>query len=177
MVEPPARRDGAEHGRARRRHRGARTRLIAAHENQQRPFFRGFPAGTEARPCHAAHADGPATGRSTWRSTVRSLRAANPRPTASRVRWVSPASPLDDLLVFHTVFGKSVPDISLNAVANLGYAEGRFLKPVYPGATLSADLGSDRPQGEFEPGNRRRLCAHGRSGHLHGCSPSSYSHL
>lgn len=49
-----------------------------------------------------------------------------------------PRSPLDDLLVFHTVFGKTVPDISLNAVANLGYAEGRFLKPVYPGATLSA---------------------------------------
>jgi len=49
-----------------------------------------------------------------------------------------PQSPLDDLLVFHTVFGKSVPDISLNAVANLGYAEGRFLKPVYPGTTLSA---------------------------------------
>lgn len=47
-------------------------------------------------------------------------------------------SPLDDLLVFHTVFGKSVPDISLNAVANLGYAEGRFVKPVYPGTTLSA---------------------------------------
>ncbi len=49
-----------------------------------------------------------------------------------------PASPLDDLLVFHTVFGKTVADISLNAVANLGYAECRFLKPVYPGATLSA---------------------------------------
>jgi 2-methylfumaryl-CoA hydratase len=49
-----------------------------------------------------------------------------------------PQAPLDDLLVFHTVFGKTVPDISLNAVANLGYAEGRFLKPVYPGATLSA---------------------------------------
>lgn len=47
-------------------------------------------------------------------------------------------SPLDDLLVFHIVFGKTVPDISLNAVANLGYAEGRFLKPVYPGATLHA---------------------------------------
>jgi 2-methylfumaryl-CoA hydratase len=47
--------------------------------------------------------------------------------------------PLDDLLVFHTVFGKSVPDISLNAVANLGYAEGRFLKPVYPGSTLRAE--------------------------------------
>jgi 2-methylfumaryl-CoA hydratase len=49
-----------------------------------------------------------------------------------------PRSPLDDLLVFHTVFGKTVPDISLNAVANLGYADGRFLKAVYPGGTLSA---------------------------------------
>ncbi len=49
-----------------------------------------------------------------------------------------PASPLDDLIVFHTVFGKTVPDISLNAVANLGYAEGRFLAPVWPGDTLSA---------------------------------------
>jgi 2-methylfumaryl-CoA hydratase len=47
-------------------------------------------------------------------------------------------APLDDWLVFHVVFGKTVPDISLNAVANLGYADGRFLKPVYPGATLSA---------------------------------------
>src|SRR5690348_3239146 len=49
-----------------------------------------------------------------------------------------PRSPIDDLLVFHVVFGKTVPDISLNAVANLGYADCRFLKPVYPGATLSA---------------------------------------
>ncbi len=49
-----------------------------------------------------------------------------------------PRAPIDDLLVFHTVFGKTVPDISLNAVANLGYAECRFLAPVYPGDTLSA---------------------------------------
>ena len=49
-----------------------------------------------------------------------------------------PRSPLDDLLVFHTVFGKTVPDISLNAVANLGYAEGRFMKQVYTGETLAA---------------------------------------
>jgi 2-methylfumaryl-CoA hydratase len=47
-------------------------------------------------------------------------------------------APIDDLLVFHTVFGKTVPDISLNAIANLGYAECRFLVPVYPGDTLSA---------------------------------------
>ncbi len=47
-------------------------------------------------------------------------------------------SPVDDLLVFHIVFGKTVPDISLNAVANLGYADCRFLAPVYPGDTLTS---------------------------------------
>jgi 2-methylfumaryl-CoA hydratase len=36
------------------------------------------------------------------------------------------------------VFGKTVPDISLNAIANLGYADCRFLKTVYPGDTLSS---------------------------------------
>jgi len=49
-----------------------------------------------------------------------------------------PAAPIDDLLCFHIVFGKTVPDISLNAVANLGYADCRFLAPVYPGDTLHA---------------------------------------
>jgi len=49
-----------------------------------------------------------------------------------------PRSPLDDLLVFHVVFGKTVPDVSLNAVANLGYANCCFRKPVYPGDTLAA---------------------------------------
>jgi 2-methylfumaryl-CoA hydratase len=48
-------------------------------------------------------------------------------------------APLDDLIAFHTVFGKTVPDISLNAVANLGYAEGRWLKPVWPGDTLRSE--------------------------------------
>jgi len=49
-----------------------------------------------------------------------------------------PQSPVDDLIAFHVVFGKSVPDISLNAIANLGYAQGRWLAPVWPGDTLSA---------------------------------------
>ena len=49
-----------------------------------------------------------------------------------------PQAPLDDFLVFHLVFGKTVPDISLNAIANLGYAEGRFGLPLYPGDTVSA---------------------------------------
>ena len=48
-----------------------------------------------------------------------------------------PRMPVDSLLAFHLVFGKTVPDISLNAVANLGYAGGRFGAPVFPGDTVS----------------------------------------
>jgi 2-methylfumaryl-CoA hydratase len=46
-------------------------------------------------------------------------------------------TPVDGLLAFHIVFGRTVPDISLNAIANLGYAGGRFDRPVYPGDTLA----------------------------------------
>ena len=49
-----------------------------------------------------------------------------------------PKSPIDDLLVFNIVFGKTVPDVSLNAIANLGYAECVFSNPVYSGDTLSS---------------------------------------
>ncbi len=49
-----------------------------------------------------------------------------------------PRSPLDDMLTFHVVFGKTTPEISLNAIANLGYANCRFMKAVYPGDTLSS---------------------------------------
>jgi 2-methylfumaryl-CoA hydratase len=48
---------------------------------------------------------------------------------------LSPA-PVEELIAFHVAFGKTVPDISLNAVANLGYAECRFHQPVVPGDTL-----------------------------------------
>jgi 2-methylfumaryl-CoA hydratase len=46
-------------------------------------------------------------------------------------------APVDDLLAFHIAFGKTVPDISVNAVANLGYADVRFIQPVFAGDTLS----------------------------------------
>ncbi|MGB0681132.1 MAG: MaoC family dehydratase [Magnetovibrionaceae bacterium] len=46
-------------------------------------------------------------------------------------------APVADLLAFHVVFGKTVPDVSLNAVANLGYAAGKFGVPVMPGDTLT----------------------------------------
>jgi 2-methylfumaryl-CoA hydratase len=49
-----------------------------------------------------------------------------------------PRAPLDELLTFHLAFGRSVPDISANAIANLGYADGRFGALLYPGDTLLA---------------------------------------
>ena len=48
---------------------------------------------------------------------------------------LSPA-PVEELIGFHIAFGKTVPDVSLNAVANLGYAECRFHRPVRTGDTL-----------------------------------------
>ena len=57
-------------------------------------------------------------------------------PFAAACGLARPA--LNPWLVFHTVFGKTVPDVSLNAVANLGYGEGRWLAPVGAGDTLSA---------------------------------------
>ena len=55
---------------------------------------------------------------------------------------------VDDLLAFHIALGKTVPDISINAVANLGYADVRFLQPVYVGDTLTTS-GID---GVYPPG-------------------------
>ncbi|WP_245600593.1 MaoC family dehydratase [Sulfurospirillum arcachonense] len=47
--------------------------------------------------------------------------------------------PIDDMLMFHLTFGKSVQDISLNAIANLGYAEVVFKNPVFVGDTVSME--------------------------------------
>lgn len=98
-------------------------------------FFEDFSLGQKL-----AHAT-PRTlteGDATLYTALYGSRFALQSSNASARKLGFPRAPLDDLLVFHTVFGKTVPDISLNAVANLGYAEGRFLKPVYPGTTLSA---------------------------------------
>ena len=73
-----------------------------------------------------------------------------------------PASPLEDLIGFHVVFGKTVPDVSLNAVANLGYAEGRFHRPVWPGRHIVGPVGSHRTASELEWEIRCCLGAHDR---------------
>lgn len=50
-----------------------------------------------------------------------------------------PRAPIDSMLVFHIVFGRTVADVSLNAIANLGYAGCCFGAPLYPGDTLASD--------------------------------------
>jgi 2-methylfumaryl-CoA hydratase len=68
--------------------------------------------------------------------------------------------PLEDLLVFNTAFGKTVPDISLNAVANLGYADVRFIADVYPSDTLVVE---SEVIGLKENSNRRNGVVYVRS--------------
>jgi 2-methylfumaryl-CoA hydratase len=68
--------------------------------------------------------------------------------------------PLEELLVFNIAFGKTVPEISLNAVANLGYADVRFTADVYPGDTL---LVESEVIGLKENSNRRSGVVYVRS--------------
>ena len=49
------------------------------------------------------------------------------------------AAPVDDLIAFHVVFGKTVPDISLNALANLGYAPAQAAQAVAEAAEDGAE--------------------------------------
>lgn len=46
---------------------------------------------------------------------------------------------VDELQAWNDVFGLTVPGVSLKAKVNLGYAEGQFLKPVYPGDSITAE--------------------------------------
>jgi 2-methylfumaryl-CoA hydratase len=98
-------------------------------------FFEDFAVGQVSR--HAT----PRTlnsGDASFYSALYGSRFAAPSADTFARRIGYLAAPIDDLLAFHVVFGKSVPDISLNAIANLGYADGRFLKAIYPGDTLTA---------------------------------------
>ncbi len=63
------------------------------------------------------------------------LHCANPVATSMGLK----SQTVDDLLAFHIAFGKTVADVSFNAVANLGYADMRFINPVYPGDTLRSE--------------------------------------
>ena len=98
-------------------------------------FFEDFAAGTEL--IHATPRTVTA-GDAALYTALTGARFAlhSSEPFAQSLGFAT--APVDDLLVFHLVFGKSVPDVSLNAVANLGYAGLRFGAAVYAGDTLSA---------------------------------------
>src|ERR1700727_613712 len=98
-------------------------------------FFEDFPRGGTIRHATPRPLN---SGDASLYSALTGTRFA-PQSAETFARAIGyPASPIDDLLAFHIVFGKTVPDVSLNAVANLGYADCRFLTPVFPGDTLSA---------------------------------------
>ena len=100
------------------------------------PLLRGLPRRRRDRARGAAHRVGRGTGAVPC-PLPRAACASIPRTSFARACGL-PESPIDDLAAFHIVFGKSVPDVSLNAVANLGYAEARWLRPVYAGDTIRA---------------------------------------
>ena len=112
-------------------------------------FFEDFRLGETLR--HATPRTLTAGDQSLYTALYGGRHALYSSADFARACGLDPA-PLDPLLVFHTVFGKTVPDISLNAVANLGYAEGRFLRPVAAGETLSA---SSEVIGLKETSNRK----------------------
>ena len=99
-------------------------------------FFEDFHVGMRiAHPTPRTLTDG---DRSLYIALTGSRDAISSAETTSR-RVGMQRQPHDPFLVFNVAFGKTVPDISLNAVANLGYADGRFLAPVHSGDTLRVE--------------------------------------
>lgn len=98
-------------------------------------YFEDFHVGMELR--HATPLTVTTGDISLYRALTGSRHALYSAATFAKANGYTDLA-IDPLLAFHVVFGKTVPDISLNAVANLGYADGRFPVPVYPGDTLTA---------------------------------------
>ena len=84
-------------------------------------FFEDFSLRADDRARDAAHGHGRRRGALYRASTAPRFAVQSSDAFAKAIGY--PQSPLDDLLTFHVVFGKTAPDISLNAIANLGYAE------------------------------------------------------
>ena len=54
--------------------------------------------------------------------------------------YCGPSDRVHPMVVFHAIFGQTVRQISLNARANLGYADIRWLAPVSRGDTLTTEI-------------------------------------
>ena len=98
-------------------------------------FFEDFHVGQELR--HATPRSVTEADQTLYTALTGSRFALHSSDEFARTLGL-PRAPLDDILVFHLVFGRTVADVSLNAVANLGYAACVFGTPVYPGDTLTA---------------------------------------
>ena len=120
-------------------------------------FFEDFAAGQEFR--HATPRTVSLGDRALYQALTGTRFAVNASDPFAQALGL-PGAPLDDLLVFNLVFGRTVPDISRNAVANLGYAACVFGVPVYPGDTLSA---SSEVIGLKETSNRKTGVVYVRS--------------
>ena len=103
-------------------------------QDERRQLLRGLHRrpGDRARDAAHDHRGRPGAVRRALPDPVRDRLAARSSPPPAAWR----RHPVEELIAFHVAFGKTVPDISLNAVANLGYAECRFHQPVVPGDTL-----------------------------------------
>ncbi len=108
--------------------------MTSASKTDPGRFFEDFRLGESIR--HAIPRTVGAGERALYIALTGS-RFALPSADSFARRLGLPGAPLDDILVFNIVFGRSVPDVSLNAIANLGYAEARFATAVYDGDTLT----------------------------------------
>ncbi|MGO4810840.1 MaoC family dehydratase [Cupriavidus sp. 2MCAB6] len=105
-------------------------------KNRSGNYFEDFRLGMTLR--HATPRTLTEGDRSLYIGLTGSRGALYTADTSARLAGLE-RRPLEDLLVFNTAFGKTVPDISLNAVANLGYSDVRFLAHVYAGDTLAVE--------------------------------------
>jgi 2-methylfumaryl-CoA hydratase len=104
-------------------------------KSTQGNFFENFVVGQEI--LHATPRTVTESDATLYLALTGSRFAVHCSATLARMAGL-PRPPLEDLLTFHLAFGRSVPDVSLNAIANLGYADGRFGALLYPGDTLTA---------------------------------------
>ncbi len=109
--------------------------MATANKSNRGRFFEDFHVGQELR--HATPRTVTEADQTLYTALTGSRFALHSSDVFARALGL-PRAPLDDILVFHLVFGRTVADISLNAVANLGYADCVFATPVYPKDTLTA---------------------------------------
>jgi 2-methylfumaryl-CoA hydratase len=114
---------------------GAKSELKSSAKSTEGNFFEDFSLGQEI--VHATPRTLTAGDAAVYMALYGSRFALQSSDEFARAVGFK-AAPLDDLLVFHTVFGATVADVSVNAQANLGYAAGVFGVPVYAGDTLAA---------------------------------------